>query len=114
MHETPVRPAETVHDPRFTSAYRRAVGMSSAELATVLKRHLGRPLVALATKTPDANTISRWARDVEPNANAKARMQLLATVLFALEDVWDTTAESVEALRARRVSAGLPVGTNTR
>ena len=72
-------------DPIFAAAHRRALDMSGPMLATYLKRELGRPLVARVTNVHFANTVTRWTRGTEPNRYALNRMQMVATILFALE-----------------------------
>jgi hypothetical protein len=63
--------------------------MTGPKLAAYLKEELGRPLVARVTNVHFANTVTRWTRGTEPNRYALNRMQLAATLLFALESAFD-------------------------
>jgi hypothetical protein len=76
---------ELLQDPLFAQAYRRALDLTGPKLAAYLKDELGRPLVARVTNVRFANTVTRWTRGVQPNRHALNRMQLVATLIFALE-----------------------------
>ncbi len=76
-------------DTFFASAQRRALDMPGPMLASYLQAEIGRPLVARVTNVRFAKTVTRWARGSVPNRYALNRMQLVATLLLALEKSFD-------------------------
>ncbi len=63
--------------------------MPGPMLAAYLQAELGRPLVARVTNVRFAKTVTRWTRGSVPNRYALNRMQLVATLLLALEKSFD-------------------------
>lgn len=75
-----------VSEPPFSNAHHRALEMTGPMLAAYLKAKIGRPLVARVTNARFANAVTRWEHGAEPDRHALNRMQLVATLLFALEE----------------------------
>jgi hypothetical protein len=93
-------------DPLFAPAYRRALAIPGPDLATLLKEELGRPTVARVTNVHFANTVTRWTRGTLPNRHALNRMQMLATLLFALESWLGGRADAVRWIALDNPSLG--------
>ena len=76
-------------DALFANAHRRALEMTGPMLAAYMKAKIGRPHVARVTNVRFANTVACWERGTEPDRYALNRMQLVATLLLALEEAFD-------------------------
>jgi hypothetical protein len=63
--------------------------MPGPVLATYLQAEIGNPLLARVTNVRFAKTVTRWARGTVPNRYALNRMQLVATLLLALQNSFE-------------------------
>jgi hypothetical protein len=98
--------AALVVDALFANAHRRALEMTGPMLATYLKAKIGRLHVARVTNVRFANTVTRWERGTEPDRYALNRMQLVATLLLALEEAFDDPGGAARWLTLDNPSLG--------
>ena len=83
-----------------------AVRAPAHPIAHELLLAFGGPLVARVTNVRFANTVTRWERGTEPDRYALNRMQLVATLLLALEEAFDDPGGAARWLTLDNPSLG--------